>query len=230
MQYMKKIFIVFLLACFSFSCAAGLSQQRSKMIFWFLEKWDQRIGSMEAQTRWNYLSGVIQSFDQYRSRVRSDQTKEIIDLLLSYACIKRQSIDGTLCSDRFFPDTTLTGDTDVYMSEQNKIRASYGLSKLTQNSELTKVAQSYADTLCSTKHFSHTGLDGSTIASRIQKSDYTYALIGENLAFGYTDSIKTALQLWTSPDHRQNVLHPDFEDVWVGYCEKYWVVMYGTSR
>ena len=65
---------------------------------------------------------------------------------------------------------------------------------------------------------------------RVELSGYDYTLIGENLAYGYDNADLTLLQLWLSDGHRENILKRGFKDVGVGYCENYWVILYGSNH
>lgn len=66
--------------------------------------------------------------------------------------------------------------------------------------------------------FSHTGRDGSNLTDRVSATGLTLTVpLAENVAAGYTTP-ESVVQGWMdSPEHRDNILNPDFTQLGVGH-------------
>ena len=118
----------------------------------------------------------------------------------------------------------------------NSIRAEKSLAPLTMCRPLAKSAQGYAKTMASQNFFDHTGKDGSTPGSRIQKAGYDWmnpkegSSIAENIAAGQ-NSVPEVMKGWRkSKSHYKNMVTPGFTHVGFGMAinekskyKKYWV-------
>lgn len=102
---------------------------------------------------------------------------------------------------------------------------------------LSAAAQKHAKDMAEHDFFEHEGLDGSTVSTRAEGFGYPYRLIGENIAAGYPD-VKKVVEGWIkSEGHCKNLMHPDFQELGVGYAEndkteyhQYWVQVLGRQR
>jgi uncharacterized protein YkwD len=110
----------------------------------------------------------------------------------------------------------------------NSIRAEKSLAPLTMCRPLAKSAQGYAKTMASQNFFDHTGKDGSTPGSRIQKAGYDWmnpkegSSIAENIAAGQ-NSVPEVMKGWRkSKSHYKNMgdsrIHPC--GIWDGHQRK----------
>jgi uncharacterized protein YkwD len=83
-------------------------------------------------------------------------------------------------------------------------------------------------------YFSHIGVDGSTLTSRVSTTGYSWSTLGENIARGQTEAASVVKGWMESPGHRGNILDPEFGDIGVGYAQgssgPYWVQVFGSSR
>lgn len=99
----------------------------------------------------------------------------------------------------------------------NQYRAANGVAPLQLNLELNAAALNQSQDMALQDYFSHTGLNGSTPASRMNQVGYTSSYYGENIAAGDTTP-EEVVQAWIdSPDHRANLLNPSFTQVGIGY-------------
>ena len=213
------------------SIVHGLTNEQSAKVYQFLDTYDKKLDLMSDEALTAKTTRLITALSKYRiSTQLSEKTDDIIRILLEYLCVKRQNITAQFCGTSIVPYKDNPGNTAKFIEDQNNIRSAYDLVRLTHNELLRQVAQDYAETLCETEYFSHTGLDGSTMVSRTQKTDYNYRALGENLAYGADNPRLTAIQFWISESHRDNMLKPQFREVGVGFCEKYWVVMFGRQK
>ncbi|POM57653.1 Hypothetical protein PHPALM_37805 [Phytophthora palmivora] len=92
------------------------------------------------------------------------------------------------------------------LSAVNRERTSRGLPKLCKNSKLQKAAQAHSADMARRNFLSHTGSDGSTMASRVQAAGYRWTNIAENIAAGQT-TVSSVMSTWMkSSGHRANIL------------------------
>jgi uncharacterized protein YkwD len=122
----------------------------------------------------------------------------------------------------------------------NSIRAEKSLAPLKMCRPLVKAAQGYAKIMASQDFLEHTGKDGSTPGSRIQKAGYDWmnpkkgSMIAENIAAGQ-NSVPEVMRGWSkSKPHYKNMVTPEFTHVGFGMAinerakyKKYWVQKLG---
>ena len=96
------------------------------------------------------------------------------------------------------------------------------LGTLTLSPGMCRAAQSLCDECGPTGRFEHTGLHGSTLASRLEQHGRWLGSCGENLSSGCEDAQEILFQLLIddgvpSRGHRENILNPAFAMVGVGF-------------
>lgn len=95
----------------------------------------------------------------------------------------------------------------------NEKRIENGLAPLKINEQLNDAANRKLNDMFENDYWSHNSPTGTTPWFFIKESGYNYVYAGENLARGFTDS-KDVIDAWmASPDHRENVLSPNYQDV-----------------
>jgi len=99
----------------------------------------------------------------------------------------------------------------------NAERSKYGLSALTLNSQLGTAAQNHAVDMAQNSYFSHTGLNGSTPATRVTAAGYQYNYVGENIAAGNATPAETIAQWMNSEGHRANILNVNYTEIGFGH-------------
>jgi uncharacterized protein YkwD len=116
------------------------------------------------------------------------------------------------------------------------IREEKSLTPLKICRPLVNAAQNYAKKMASQDFLDHTGKDGSTPGSRIQKAGYDWmnskkgSMIAENIAAGQ-NSVVEVMRGWSrSKSHYKNMVTPEFTHVGFGMAinqrskyKKYWV-------
>lgn len=108
----------------------------------------------------------------------------------------------------------------------NAARTDHGLKPLRWDWRLWVAAQRLANDMAARRYASHVTPEGQTLANRVEPTGYVPPtptwLLGENLGWG-TSVLSTPLSIvigWIqSPEHRENMLDPEFEDVGVGIQE-----------
>ena len=110
----------------------------------------------------------------------------------------------------------------------NQIRASYGLSQLTLNEELSKVARVKAEDMAQNRYFSHNSPTYGSPFDMMRRFGISYRTAGENIAMGYSTA-KAVVDAWmNSEGHRANILNASFTQIGVGYTANgnYWSQMF----
>lgn len=99
------------------------------------------------------------------------------------------------------------------MALVNQDRTSDGLPALDLNPTLNLAAYAKAEDMISNHYFAHTSPEGVSPWYWFKTLGYNYAYAGENLAIGYKDA-NTLVNSWmNSPDHRANILSPNYQDM-----------------
>jgi uncharacterized protein YkwD len=98
----------------------------------------------------------------------------------------------------------------------NAFRAKNGKSALAWNDALASAARAHSQDMAVNNYFSHTGLDGRSVGTRITNSGYKWTAYGENIIYGYGNPF-AAVDGWiNSEGHRSNMLG-GFKDLGVGW-------------
>ena len=110
----------------------------------------------------------------------------------------------------------------------NKERTSRGLSALTHNWELSRVARYKSQDMRDRKYFSHTSPTYGSPFEMMKSFGISYRTAGENIARGYSTP-KAVVDGWMkSAGHRANILNSSFKEIGVGYVPEgnYWTQMF----
>jgi len=95
----------------------------------------------------------------------------------------------------------------------NQQRQNSNLAALTDNAELDQAATNKAADMFNKDYWAHNAPDGTTPWTFIKATGYNYVYAGENLARGF-NSASDVINAWmNSPEHRQNVLSPNYQNV-----------------
>src|ERR1035437_8049664 len=95
----------------------------------------------------------------------------------------------------------------------NQQRQNNNLAALTDNSELDQAAANKAADMFSKDYWAHNAPDGTTPWVFIKSAGYSYIYAGENLARGFNSAPDVITAWMNSPEHRQNVLSPNYQNV-----------------
>jgi uncharacterized protein YkwD len=104
---------------------------------------------------------------------------------------------------------------DRMLLRVNQARAQVSLSPLRADTLLQQAAREHSADMYKRHYFSHRTPDGKTPYDRLRDLRFHYVTAGENLAFA-ADVDQAFESLMQSPDHRANILHPDFRCVGIG--------------
>ncbi|MFW6043921.1 MAG: CAP domain-containing protein [Marinilabiliaceae bacterium] len=103
---------------------------------------------------------------------------------------------------------------------------------LVWNEKLARAAQAHANDMAEHEFFDHTGSDSSTIVMRVERQDYVWGAVGENVAMG-PRTVAEVVEGWLkSPGHCSNIMNSDFREIGAAISEKgyYWVQVFGAPR
>ena len=110
----------------------------------------------------------------------------------------------------------------------NDIRRENGLSELTANVELSRVARIKAQDMHDLGYFSHTSPTYGSPFDMMKAFGIRYRTAGENIAMGYRTPQSVVDGWMNSPGHRANILNSSFTQIGVGYVAdgSYWSQMF----
>lgn len=99
---------------------------------------------------------------------------------------------------------------------------------------LILAATAHSNDMVANNFFSHTGSNGSTLATRVSATGYAWSAIGENIAAGYP-SIDSVMNGWMASDgHCANLMNPSFNQVGlacvVGASGNFWTMDLARAR
>ncbi len=100
----------------------------------------------------------------------------------------------------------------------NSERTSRGLSPLTYDWQLARVARIKSEDMSSGGYFSHTSPTYGTPFEMIQSFGISYKSAGENIARGYASPESVVRGWMNSSGHRANILNSSFTHIGVGYA------------
>lgn len=139
--------------------------------------------------------------------------------------------------DLIYPGQTInipTLDSAVTNYEQevirlvNEIRAENGLSALTYDWELSRVARYKSRDMKDNNYFSHTSPVYGSPFQMIKNFGISFRSAGENIAKGYSTPQAVVNGWMNSSGHRANILNANYTHIGVGYVSggNYWTQMF----
>ena len=96
------------------------------------------------------------------------------------------------------------------------------------NVALERAARDHSEDMFAKNFFSHTGSDGSTVASRLERHKYNWKSYGENIGRGYQTE-KSVIEGWMkSAGHCRNIMNPSLNEMGASRKGNYWTLILGT--
>ena len=120
---------------------------------------------------------------------------------------------GCVYSENYAYESTLIGLI-------NDLRTSLALPPYSSNSLLSNAARGHSQDMACNDYFSHTGLDGSSAASRVAAAGYSYSWVGENIyaGSGSYGTPQMAYNYWyNSPAHYDNMTNVNYTEIGIGF-------------
>lgn len=104
------------------------------------------------------------------------------------------------------------------LAEVNAVRERNGLRPLVMDPQLRDVARAHSRDMYQRDYFSHVTPDGRSAFDRLDAAGVKFLAAGENIAFA-PDVDSAEASLLGSPEHRANILAPDYVRVGIGVIE-----------
>lgn len=119
------------------------------------------------------------------------------------------------------PTSKLFGiiDANVLTDETNQNRVANNLPPLQVSPLLVAAAQDKANDMATKDYFAHTSPQGLTPWYWFQQVGYNFDYAGENLAVNFSDSEDVTNAWMNSPEHRANILSPDFTQIGIATAQ-----------
>lgn len=140
------------------------------------------------------------------------------------ACmLSTYAFNGTLVASASLPEgqlilqeaSSLSFDQRQALKLLNDDRKDRGLPPLRFNSQLARLADSYARDMIKRDYFSHVDPNGQSPFERMRKQEISFNYAGENLAFN--ESVLAAQQAFMhSSEHKANILNSNYTQVGIG--------------
>ena len=137
------------------------------------------------------------------------------------------------CSSPTGPGTADLTDPALVESESlqlvNVARTDHSAEELDRLQKLAEVARRHSQDMQQQGELGHVGINGGTLAERLAQAGIEFKSAGENLAFigrVATPAAEVHGLLMNNPQHRVNILQPDFQLAGVGVVagpEGYWL-------
>jgi uncharacterized protein YkwD len=98
----------------------------------------------------------------------------------------------------------------------NRFRSRGGLPRLYQQGQLDSAAQNHDNQMVVDRYFAHTGIGGSSPASRISDAGFRWGAYGEAISTGFTTPGRAVAAWLGSLAHCQILLSPAYRYIGVG--------------
>ncbi|MBR4599524.1 MAG: CAP domain-containing protein [Treponema sp.] len=227
MKRLLTLSVIFLVTQLFFSCATldklnsftasmnKKSEESTSKKNQDADKWD--IAKLDTARNVDYLSTIEKDVILEMNKARSNPAL-YAEL---YITPRTKKFDGKIYNDSIVTNEGITVVNEC-ISYMKKAKA---LPVLNPEKGLSLAAQQHSSTQGETNQTGHTGVDGSTPFTRIEKYG-TYKTAGENISYGAMSGRDIVVQLLiddgvSSRGHRKNIMNKDFSSTGVGYTKKH---------
>lgn len=101
---------------------------------------------------------------------------------------------------------------------------------LTMNDRLNLAASRHSSDMYQNNFLDHISSNGDTLADRVEKVNYKWRAIGENVAHNQR-KIEQVLQDWlSSPGHCSNMMSPEYRHTGIAQVNWYWTQVYAAPK
>lgn len=139
----------------------------------------------------------------------------------------------------FLLQPSLPLDKEMMVSKVNEVRVNGckcgrtnmpPVGKLKWNDKLFLSAESHASDMRKNRYFSHTSRRGEDVGERVDKFNYDWQVVGENIAEGQRN-FDEALEDWIkSPSHCRMIMDPKVDEIGIARAGNYWVQHFGKQK
>lgn len=133
------------------------------------------------------------------------------------------------CVTTVSPEPQVTSNASVATSGfgglLNQQRGAQGLALVSEDGTLEAAARAHAADMVSKGYFSHTGKNGSSVATRIRSAGGCRAAVAENIAEGQANETAVFNAWMGSSAHRGNMLYRKYNRFGLGRAGDTWVLV-----
>jgi len=109
--------------------------------------------------------------------------------------------------------------------------------EVTWNDALTLAAQSHSESMANFDYFDHTGIDDSTVGTRVTDEGYSWSYVSENIAAGQTTA-QNVVDAWMGSDgHCKNIMSENVTEMGLACASNsgstynyYWTQVFAKPR
>lgn len=163
-------------------------------------------------------------------KIASTNQVGISELLAANPQIKNSSLIYPGQKITIPAQSSATAIEDQVITLVNNERAKRGLSKLTKNWQLARVARYKSQDMATKHYFSHTSPTYGSPFTMMQNFGIHFSAAGENIAMGQRTPQEVMNAWMNSAGHRSNILSPTYNQIGVGMAKNSAGVIYWTQE
>jgi uncharacterized protein YkwD len=174
-------------------------------------------GTIRADVRASVIGGSIVAFVETYGGPVKNTVDELEKTAAKFLTVDPKSNESVRID--VSPNTSELEVNDVaeraLLELVNKERATAGAPALVVDVRVVSVARKHSKDMFMQRYFSHISKDGKTLGDRLGDGNIKFLFAGENLA--YAPDVEMAhTGLMNSPEHKKNMLDPQFKHVGIG--------------
>lgn len=102
--------------------------------------------------------------------------------------------------------------------------------RLKWNEKLERSANAHATDMAKYRYFSHYSRKGEDVGKRVDRFEYRWIVVGENIAEGQR-SFSEVMEDWLkSPSHCKMIMDPKVDEMGIAKSGRYWVQHFGKQK
>ena len=154
-----------------------------------------------------------------------------LQMFLAQGVMAQHTQSSSLLHENMTASNTIEMKKTAMLDNINNYRDSLQLHKLKNDSQLTTVAQQYAETIDHTQHFDHQDQHGHWPMKRISLlfPNHDFVVVGENLS-ALDDVQATLKSRKASPAHNGSLIRANCSHIGIWYYHWYRVVLVSIKR
>jgi uncharacterized protein YkwD len=245
MKSIFKVFLLWILASLPFSCSQKETCPSSSA------PKDVKVTSLNGSFSVEVQNPSDRIYVKLNNQIRVATGKKIIvnDLengkIYDFQVGTSFSCNGdTLWAKETFTAIPSTLDKQAMLKEVNRWRRTGcrcgdvnmpPVDSLIWNEKLERAALTHSKDMAKTKFMSHTGSDGSTLSTRVNRVGYVWSSLGENVAYNYSAENVIPNGWIKSPGHCRNIMSEEFKDMGMAVAfsqdgTPYYTQVFGRQR
>ncbi|PLT27706.1 hypothetical protein CUU66_22570 [Peribacillus deserti] len=168
-----------------------------------------------------YAQLYLDKFTGSVSSVRFLDAETLVQLR-PYELIYRGGLAQPATPDELHWKRIEEGNANQIYDITNIVRTRFELQELNLLDDVSEVAYLHSKDMHTDEYFSHTSPTKGELSDRLEESNISYTLAGENIAANYVDGIAAVAGWLNSKGHRDAMLNEEFTGIGVGVYRKYY--------